>query len=76
MGDAVEKNQAERRDKMLQLLNIGDEPNINIREYYLEDESELKQIVGAPTGSIALILSKYNGLSIRMLHSTGEWMEI
>lgn len=61
---------------MVQLLQIGDEYNIPVKQFYVESEEEIDEIDGATAGSIVLILSKENGLRIKMLHSSGEWIEI
>lgn len=61
---------------MLQLLQIGDEYNVPVKQFYVESEEEVDKISGATAGSIVLILSKENGLKIKMLHSSGEWIEI
>ena len=61
---------------MLQLLQIGDEYNVPVKQFYVESEEEVDKISGATAGSIVLILSKENGLKIKMLQSSGEWIEI
>lgn len=61
---------------MLQLLQVGSYSNIPIEYYYVESEEEILEIEDAPTGSMVLILSKENGLKIKMLHSSGQWIEI
>lgn len=61
---------------MIQLLQIGDHDNIAIREYYAESEEEIEQIQGAPVGSRVLILTKEKGLIVKMLHSSGEWVDV
>lgn len=61
---------------MLQLLQIGNQPNSPIKQFYVESEEEIKDIKRAPVGSVVLILSKEEGLKIKMLHSSGEWIEI
>ena len=61
---------------MLQLLQVGDSSNVPLKYYYVESEQEISEIEDAPTGSMVLILSKENGLKIKMLHSSGQWIEI
>jgi hypothetical protein len=60
---------------MPKLLEIGDYDNIPIHRYYVESEEELALIVNAPAGSTAMILTE-KGLKIKMLHSSGKWIEI
>lgn len=61
---------------MFQLLSVGNQPNIPTKQFYVESEEEIKNIENAPTGSIVIILSKENGLRIKMLHSSGEWIDV
>lgn len=61
---------------MFQLLSVGNQPNIPTKQFYVESEEEIKNIENAPTGSIVIILSKEDGLRIKMLHSSGEWIDI
>lgn len=61
---------------MIQLLRVGNQPNIPIKQFYVESEEEIKNIENAPAGSIVIILSKENGLRIKMLHSSGEWIDV
>lgn len=61
---------------MIQLIQVGDEYNVPVKQFYVESEEEIKKIEGAAAGSIAMILSKENGLKIKMLNSNGEWIEI
>ena len=61
---------------MFQLLQIGNQPNIPVKQYYVESEEEIENIKGAPVGSVVLMLTKEEGLKIKMLHSSGEWIEI
>lgn len=61
---------------MLQLLQVGDYDNVAIREYYAESEEEVAQITGAPVGSRVLILDAEKGLTVKMLHSNGQWVEV
>lgn len=60
---------------MLQLLQIGNQPNIPIKQYYVESEEEIKNIENAPVGSMVMILTE-DGLKVKMLHSSGKWIEI
>lgn len=60
---------------MLQLLQIGDEFNVPVKQYYAESEEEVAQIQGAAAGSIVMILTE-DGLTVKMLHSSGKWIEI
>lgn len=61
---------------MFQLLSVGNQPNVPTKQFYVESEEEIKNIENAPTGSIVIILSKEDGLRIKMLHSSGEWIDI
>lgn len=61
---------------MFQLLSVGNQPNIPTKQFYVESEEEIKNIENAPTGSIVIILSREDGLRIKMLHSSGEWIDI
>ena len=61
---------------MFQLLQIGNQPNIPVKQYYVESKEEIKNIKDAPVGSVVLMLTKEEGLKIKMLHSSGEWIEI
>ena len=60
---------------MLQLLNIGNQSNIPVKQFYVESEEEINNIKNAPIGSTVLILTE-NGLQVKMLHSSGNWIEI
>lgn len=60
---------------MLSLLQIGNQPNIPVKQYYVESEEEIKNIENAPAGSTVMILTE-DGLKIKMLHSSGDWIEI
>ena len=60
---------------MIRLLEIGDYDNSLVNKYYAESEDDLKQIDRAPIGSVVMILTE-NGLKIKMLHSSGKWIEI
>ena len=55
---------------------MGNQSNIPTKQFYVESEEEIKDIKRAPAGSVVLILSKEEGLKIKMLHSSGEWIEI
>jgi hypothetical protein len=58
------------------LLQIGDEYNVPVKQFYVESEEEIDKITGATAGSIVLVLTQEEGLKIKMLHSSGEWIEI
>ena len=60
---------------MISLLQIGNTANVPTKQYYVESEEELAEIKDAPVGSTAMILT-LDGLVIKMLHSSGEWIEI
>ena len=60
---------------MLQLLNIGNQSNIPVKQFYVESEEEINNIKNAPIGSTVLILTE-NGLKVKMLHSSDNWIEI
>ena len=60
---------------MYRLLKIGEYDNIATNQYYVESESEIAEIKDAPVGSTVLILTD-SGLSVKMLHSSGKWIEI
>lgn len=60
---------------MLQLLQIGNQPNTPTKQFYVESEEEIENIKNAPTGSTVLILTE-DGLKVKMLHSSGKWIEI
>ena len=60
---------------MISLLQIGNTANVPTKQYYVESEEELAEIKDAPAGSIAMILT-LNGLIVKMLHSSSEWVEI
>lgn len=60
---------------MVQLLRVGNQPNIPVKEYYVENEQEIEQINEATVGSTVLILTE-NGLQVKMLHSSGKWIDI
>lgn len=60
---------------MPQLIQSGSYYNIPVEQYYVESEEDIKKIEGAPIGSVVMILTK-EGLKIKMLHSSGEWIEI
>ena len=60
---------------MFQLLQIGNQPNTPTKQFYVESEEEIENIKNAPTGSTVLILTE-GGLKVKMLHSSGKWIEI
>lgn len=60
---------------MFQLLQIGNQPNTPVKQFYVESEEEIENIKNAPVGSTVLILTE-KGLKVKMLHSSGEWIEI
>lgn len=60
---------------MFQLLQIGNQPNTPTKQFYVESEEEIENIKNAPTGSTVLILTE-DGLKVKMLHSSGKWIEI
>lgn len=60
---------------MLQLLQVGNNYNVPVKQYYAESEEEVAQIQGAPVGSSVMILTE-QGLVVKMLHSSGEWIEV
>lgn len=60
---------------MFQLLQYGNQPNISVKQYYVESEEEIENIKRAPVGSTVLILTQ-EGLKVKMLHSSGKWIEI
>ena len=60
---------------MLRLLEFGDYDNSPVNKYYAESEDDLKLIDRVPAGAVAMILTE-DGLKIKMLHSSGKWIEI
>lgn len=60
---------------MFQLLQYGNKPNVSVKQYYVESEEEIENIKRAPVGSTVLILTE-GGLKVKMLHSSGKWIEI
>jgi hypothetical protein len=46
-----------------------------VKQFYVESEEEVNNIKNAPIGSTVLILTE-NGLKVKMLHSSGNWIEI
>lgn len=46
-----------------------------MKQFYVESEEEVNDIKNAPVGSTVLILTE-NGLKVKMLHSSGSWIEI
>jgi hypothetical protein len=45
-----------------------------VEEYYVESEAEVAEIE-APVGSTVMILTE-DGLKVKMLHSSGKWIDI
>lgn len=60
---------------MYTLLKLGDRANAQLPEYYVESEAALSEIKNAPAGSTVLILTEA-GLTVKMRHSSGKWVEI
>lgn len=60
---------------MYRLLKIGEHTNSPTNQYYVESEEEIDEIEDAPVGSTVLILTE-SGLSVKMLHSNGNWIDI
>ena len=60
---------------MYRLLKNGGVVNTPVKEYYVESEEELAEIKDAPVGSIVQILTE-QGLAVKMLHSSGKWIEV
>lgn len=60
---------------MFQLLQIGNQSNIPVKQFYVESEEEIDDIKNVPAGSTVLILTE-KGLKVKMLHSSGKWIEI
>lgn len=60
---------------MIQLLQTGSYSNIPVKQFYVESEEEIKDIKNAPFGSTILILTE-EGLKVKMLHSSGRWIDI
>lgn len=60
---------------MLKLLEIGDYDNAPVHRYYAESEEDLALIANAPVSSTVIILTE-EGLKVKMLHSSGKWIEI
>lgn len=60
---------------MYLLLQEGNTYNIPIKQYYVESEAEVEEIKNAPIGSTVMILSE-SGLKVKMLHSSGKWIDI
>ena len=60
---------------MLKLLEVGDYNNSPVHTYYAESEEELELIINAPIGSAVMILTE-KGLQVKMLHSSGKWINI
>lgn len=60
---------------MYRLLQIGNATNSPVHQYYVESEEEISEIKNAPVGSTVMILTE-NGLKVKMLHSSGNWIDI
>ena len=60
---------------MIQLLQEGSQTNVPTEQWYVESETEIDKIKGAPTGSTVMILTE-EGLKVKMLHSSGKWIDI
>ena len=60
---------------MYLLLQEGNTYNIPIKQYYVESEAEIEEIENAPIGSTVMILTE-SGLKVKMLHSSGKWIDI
>lgn len=43
---------------MFQLLQIGNQPNTPVKQFYVESEEEIENIKNAPVGSTVLILTE------------------
>jgi hypothetical protein len=58
------------------LLKTGNTPEVPVKEYYVESESEIADIpADAPAGSTVLILTE-SGLTVKMKNSKGNWIQI
>ena len=60
---------------MVQLLQEGSQTNVPTEQWYVESEAEIEKIKNAPTGSTVMILTE-KGLKIKMLHSSGKWIDV
>lgn len=60
---------------MYRLLEIGDTTNSPTNSYYVESLEELAEIKDPPVGSTVMMLTEA-GLSIKMWHSSGRWIDI
>lgn len=61
---------------MLKLLKINEVADIPIPQYYCESEEEIEQIPEeVPVSSTVLLLTD-TGLTVKMKHSSGKWIEI
>ena len=49
---------------MIRLIQVGDEYNVPVKQFYVDSEEEDEQIEGASVGSIAMILSNYVKMQI------------
>lgn len=60
---------------MIQLLQEGSQTNVPTEQWYVESEAEIEKIKYAPAGSTVMILTE-SGLKVKMLHSSGKWIDI
>ena len=60
---------------MYRLLEVGGDTNTPTNQYYVESENDINEIQNAPVGSTVLILTE-DGLTVKMLHSSGKWIAI
>ena len=60
---------------MIKLLKEGSQTNAQTEQWYVESEAEIEKIKKAPAGSTVMILTE-NGLKVKMLHSSGKWIDI
>ena len=60
---------------MVRLLQEGSQINVPVEQWYVESEAEIEKIKNAPVGSTVMILSE-SGLKVKMLHSSGKWVDI
>lgn len=60
---------------MIKLLQEGSRTNVPVEQWYVESEAEIEKIKNAPVGSTVMILNE-SGLKVKMLHSSGKWIDI
>lgn len=60
---------------MIQLLQEGSQTNVPTEQWYVESEAEIEKIKNIPIGSTVMILTE-DGLKVKMLHSSGKWINI